>query len=73
MIEADSSAWHGSRAALRRDAQRYNEMVRTGWIVLRFTWEDVMLGPERVREVLTDVVALAQRRGEVPRQAGAQG
>lgn len=71
VIEADSFAWHGSRAALRRDAQRYNEMVRDGWIVLRLTWEDVMLGPERVRAVLTDVVALAQRRGEVLPRAGA--
>lgn len=65
VIEADSFAWHGTRAALRRDAHRYNEMVREGWIVLRFTWEDVMLHPDHVRAVLADVVALAQRRGEV--------
>jgi very-short-patch-repair endonuclease len=65
VLEADSFAWHGDRAALRRDARRYNIMVVDGWIVLRFAWEDVMLDPEYVRTILLAVVALAQRRSEV--------
>lgn len=52
VCEADSFAWHGSRSALASDARRYNRMVVGGWIVLRFTWEDVMLHPEEVRRVL---------------------
>lgn len=57
IIEADSFEFHGTRQALVADAQRYNRFVANGWLVLRFTWEDVMLHPELVYEVLVDVVA----------------
>jgi very-short-patch-repair endonuclease len=52
VLEAESFEWHGDRAALRRDARRYNAMVVDGWLVLRFSWEDVMFQPEYVRAVL---------------------
>lgn len=57
ILEADSFEWHGDRAALRRDARRYNLLVADGWIVLRFAWEDVMFDPDYVRSVLVAVVA----------------
>ncbi|MAO80950.1 DUF559 domain-containing protein [uncultured Nocardioides sp.] len=57
VLEADSFAWHGDRAALHRDANRYNALVAAGWVVLRFSWEEVMFHPERVRAVLEAVVA----------------
>lgn len=41
-LEADSFEWHGSRSALRDDARRYNALIADGWLVLRFSWEDVM-------------------------------
>ncbi len=66
VLEADSFEWHGDRAALRRDARRYNLMVVDGWIVLRFAWEDVMFDQDYVREVLVAVVEFVQRRSEVP-------
>jgi very-short-patch-repair endonuclease len=56
VLEADSFAWHGSRVALRNDARRYNDFVAAGWIVLRFSWEDVMGDPELVRGVLEDLM-----------------
>lgn len=62
VLEADSFAWHGSRAALRRDAQRYNALTVAGWTVLRFAWEDVMFEPTSVQQTLAAVVDLAQRR-----------
>lgn len=62
VAEADSFAWHGDRDALRRDARRYNALVAAGWLVLRFTWEDVMLRSSQVARVLEHVVA---RRTEV--------
>lgn len=52
VLEAESFEWHGDRAALRRDAKRYNAMVVDGWLVLRFSWEDVMFHPEYVRTLL---------------------
>lgn len=62
VLEADSFAWHGSRSALRRDAERYNDLTVSGWLVLRFSWEEVMMRPERVRRVLVAAVDLAHRR-----------
>ncbi len=52
VIEADSHAFHSSRPQLRRDCVRYNALVLRGWLVLRFTWEQVMFDPEYVRAVL---------------------
>ena len=45
VLEADSFEFHGERAALSRDCERYDELVSRGWLVLRFTWEQVMLRP----------------------------
>lgn len=58
VLEADSFAWHGDRAALRRDARRYNALVTDGWLVLRFAWEDVMHEPAYVAGVLTAVTRI---------------
>lgn len=59
IAEADSFEWHGSRSALARDARRYNAMVVAGYLVLRFTWEDVMFEPAAVRATLA---AATERR-----------
>lgn len=64
VLEADSFEWHGDRAALRRDAQRYNLLVVDGWLVLRFCWEDVMFDQDRVRRALVGIVALVHRSTE---------
>lgn len=64
VLEADSFEWHGSRGALRRDCRRYDELVRAGWAVLRFAWEDVMFDRDWVREVIRDVVQARPTRGE---------
>ena len=34
----------GGRRDFRLDCRRYNELVCAGWLVLRFTWEDVLSG-----------------------------
>jgi very-short-patch-repair endonuclease len=64
VVEADSFAWHGGRAALRRDSQRYNNLVIRGWLVLRFAWEDVMHDPDYVRRTLVAIAALVNGRTE---------
>lgn len=56
VLEADSFAWHGGRRDLADDARRYNAFVVAGWWVLRFSWEEVMFHPERVRAVLEEAV-----------------
>jgi very-short-patch-repair endonuclease len=62
VLEADSFEWHGNRAALRRDARRYDVLIVDGWIVLRFAWEDVMFDQDFVRRVISGAVRLAHRR-----------
>jgi very-short-patch-repair endonuclease len=57
ILEADSFEWHGSRRGLVRDARRYNDFVIAGWLVLRFSWEDVMHHPDEVLRVLRAVAS----------------
>lgn len=56
VLEADSFEFHGERAALSRDCERYDELLARGWLVLRFTWEQVMLRPEWVASVIARTV-----------------
>jgi very-short-patch-repair endonuclease len=65
VLEADSFQWHGGRAQLSSDARRYDLLVVNGWIVLRFSYEHVMLQPEFVGRVLARGVMLAERMREV--------
>ena len=65
ILEADSFEWHGDRAALARDARRYNRFVAHGWLVLRFAWEDVMFRPDFVAAVVA--AAVDQRAQQFPR------
>lgn len=59
-IEADSFAHHAGRDDHDRDCLRYNALVTAGWLVLRFTWEQVMFSPGQV--VATVRAALAMSR-----------
>ncbi|MCW2796425.1 DUF559 domain-containing protein [Nocardioides sp.] len=71
VLEADSFEWHGGRAALTSDARRYNMLVVNGWIVLRFSYEDVMFHPADVRRVLVAAVGLAELLTKVGPRRGA--
>jgi very-short-patch-repair endonuclease len=61
LVEADSFEFHALREAFTYDIRRYTAMVRAGWTVLRFCWEDVMQRPQLVRDTLVDVVRLQRR------------
>ncbi|GAB4099991.1 DUF559 domain-containing protein [Sinomonas halotolerans] len=60
VAEADSFEWHGGREALHRDCTRYNELVRAGCTVLRFSWEHVMYEREWIGEVVSEVESRAE-------------
>lgn len=62
VIEADSFEFHTSQDAHARDCVRYTAMTVAGWLVLRFTWHQVMHSPAYVRSVLADVVERTDRR-----------
>ena len=61
VIEAEGFENHGTRAALKRDCRRYTGLGARDWIVIRFTWDEVMFEPDYVIEALRQVVAV--RRG----------
>jgi very-short-patch-repair endonuclease len=52
VIEAESWEWHSGKEAFQRDCRRYTMLVVGGWVVLRFTWWEVMHDPDFVRSCL---------------------
>jgi very-short-patch-repair endonuclease len=63
VLEADSHEFHTERRAFDRDCRRYNGLVTRDWLVLRFTWEQVMFEPDVVRRAIEDLVALRRAQG----------
>lgn len=61
VIECESFEWHGNRAGFLKDIRRYSLLTASGWLVLRFTWDDVMFRPDWVRAVLARTVAVRAR------------
>jgi len=66
VIEAESFEWHGKSAALTRDCVRYNAFTLSGWLVIRFSWQQVMFDPAYVLRVLEEAV-LVRRHANVAR------
>lgn len=56
VLEADSHTWHGSPGQFRYDIRRHAALLRAGWTVVRFCWEDVMSQAAYVRGLLADLV-----------------
>ncbi|MCK9925178.1 endonuclease domain-containing protein [Frankia sp. AgPm24] len=49
-VEVDGTAVHEHPRALFRDRARQNDLLSLGWIVLRFTWTDLLLRAHAVIE-----------------------
>lgn len=58
-IEVDGRAFHSDRRSFERDRWRQNALVVGGWLVLRFTWEQITKRPDEV--IATIRAAIAQR------------
>ena len=58
-IEVDGRAHHTGRSAFERDRERQNILMLQGWLVLRFTWEQIT---QRPHEVLAAVRAAVTQR-----------
>ena len=63
VLEADSFEFHGKRKLMERDCRRYDELVVRGWLVLRFSWEQVMSDPQWVAATILTAVAERRARG----------
>ncbi|WP_344178434.1 type IV toxin-antitoxin system AbiEi family antitoxin domain-containing protein [Kribbella lupini] len=55
-LEAEGFEFHGTRKALVNDCRRQVNLVLRDWLVLRFSWEDVMLDREWVIEAVREVL-----------------
>lgn len=58
-VEWDSMAWHQQRSAMTADRQRDRDAAANGWVLLRFTWDDIA---ERPHEIVDSVARLLRER-----------
>jgi len=72
VIEAESFEWHGDRRQLTQDCWRYNAFTNLGYRVVRFSWEQVILTPAYVVDVLAAVVDRARGPANVAGVAAAR-
>jgi len=54
VLEADGRRWHARVAAARRDRERDAQVVRAGWVPLRFVHEQVLEDPGAVCDVVRE-------------------
>lgn len=64
VVEIDSQLWHATPEQQAADRARDAELTRRGYVVLRFTYEQVLFQPDYVMETVLSVV----RRGAHLRQ-----
>jgi hypothetical protein len=66
VVEAESFEWHGEAKALTRDCVRYNAFALAGFVVLRFSWVQVMFEPAYVEKCLRTAVEHRRQPGRQP-------
>lgn len=57
VIECDGFAYHSGRQAYRNDRFRDRSLAARGYVVLRFTWEEIVNRPQCVVEAVRRVLA----------------
>jgi very-short-patch-repair endonuclease len=62
-VEAEGYEFHGSSRDFAADCRRYDELVAAGWLVLRFTYHQVVFEPEWVIATIREAL---RQRGFVP-------
>lgn len=63
-LEAEGFAFHGASSDFAADCRRYDELAAAGWLVLRFTYWQVLSEPKWVAGMIR--AALEQRAAGVP-------
>jgi hypothetical protein len=61
VLEADSWGFHADKQAHDRDCARYNALVAAGWMVLRFTWPQVVFSPAYVERTIRTLLSTMDR------------
>ena len=57
IIEVDGWAFHSDQEAFQKDRKRQNKLALMGWQVLRFTWLDLTMNPERVLSEIRSAIS----------------
>lgn len=57
-LEVDGRAYHSDAVSFRRDRERQNQLVLKGWLVLRFTWEQITKEPAAVVAAIRKAIRL---------------
>ena len=65
VVEGDSQRWHGTPEAFQLDRTRDNLAQISGWIILRFTWDDITKRPEYVVATVERALS-ARRKSDIP-------
>ena len=68
-LEAEGYEFHGSPADFAADCRRYDDLVAAGWLVLRFTYQQVLGDPKWVVDRVQAAVSL-RTGGTAPGWAG---
>ena len=56
VVEVDGFAYHADRASYRNDRRRTNALTAAGYVVLRFSYEDLVHHPDRVLAAIRAVL-----------------
>ena len=56
VVELDGYAYHSDRMSFEADRRRDRELAARGYVVLRFTYREVIEAPERVLEALISLL-----------------
>lgn len=62
VFEADSHEFHTAKHDHDRDCERFTALGVGGWLVIRFSWEQVLLRPDYVRAVLSELAGIVRQR-----------
>ena len=68
VIQPDGFEFHADRRTYRNDRRRGNAVVAHGLTQLRYSWEDVRLGPARVLTQVAAVLTLGPSTGKPDRK-----
>ena len=62
VLEADGQAYHGPEV-FQRDRERQNRMMMAGYLVLRFTWQDLTDRPDQVTDQFRRALTMRRPAG----------
>ena len=63
LIEADSLRFHGTPEAFQADRTRDNLAQLSGWIFLRYTWDDITRRPDMIVDQIRGALSIRARAG----------